>query len=155
MTRAWRLLMHNIHYQLALFLGMLPLQNVQDYQLPVTVDTQTPITVPASPTADGEIASCPVCGVTYYHRRTLREHMKRHSGETRCPVCYQEFGMKNSVRRHMVIKHGMSKEAVDRLTNRRLRTMEYMARFAEGQEAATEPAPPYTGYGAPSQRDAF
>ena len=63
--------------------------------------------------------------------------------------------MKNSVRRHMVTKHGMSREAVDRLTNKRLTTMEYMSRFTEGHEAAAEAASQDAGYGAQSKRDEF
>ena len=59
---------------------------------------------------------CPVCGASYAHRRTLLEHMKKHSGKTTCPVCQQTFSMASNLRRHMVKMHGMARAEVDRIT---------------------------------------
>ena len=72
--------------------------------------------------------SCPVCGVSYSHHRSLFEHMKKHRGETRCPVCGQEFARKLNMRQHMVARHGMSRQEVDRVTNKRLTAADYSAR---------------------------
>ena len=60
-----------------------------------------------------------MCGTGYHHRRTLHEHMKKHKGQTRCPVCQMEFSVMFAMRRHMVQRHGMTKDEVDRITNKR------------------------------------
>ena len=92
-------------------------------------------------TADkpGELR-CNICGSSYTHRRTLIEHMKKHRGETRCPICGQELAVMRNLRKHMVTIHRMPKTEVDRLTNKRMSTMEsygYVPEDAEGSAGAT------------------
>ena len=61
----------------------------------------------------------------------MKSHMKKHRGQTRCPICHQEFSVVNYLRRHMVNKHGMSREEVDRMTNKRKTTKEILAQLTE------------------------
>ena len=70
------------------------------------------------PFADG-YATCPICGSRYAQRYNLVRHMKKHSGLTRCPCCHQEFSVMGGLRRHMIRTHDMSKQDVDRITNKR------------------------------------
>ena len=70
----------------------------------------------------GGHVTCQICGSTYAHRDNLVKHMKVHSGQTRCPRCHQTYGGMYNLRRHMMNKHGMSKEEVDMVTNKRLST---------------------------------
>ena len=69
-----------------------------------------------------DAAVCQICGARYAQRTNLVEHMKKHNGQTRCSVCHQEYHSMRNLRRHMVSKHGMSKEEVDRMTNKRHQT---------------------------------
>ena len=77
------------------------------------------ITLPLSVSAGQGPCICPVCGASYTYRRGLSEHMKKHTGKTTCPLCQQTFGMLYHMRRHMVNKHGMAKEDVAKITNKR------------------------------------
>ena len=45
--------------------------------------------------------------------------MKKHSGKTTCSLCQQMFGTVNHMRKHMHLAHSMSREEVDRITNKR------------------------------------
>ena len=80
------------------------------------------------PAVEGGPLSCPLCPASYTHQRSLKEHMKKHRGQTRCPVCHQEFSMMNCVRRHLVNTHGMSRAQVDSVTNRRSTAVNYLTR---------------------------
>ena len=84
-------------------------------------------------TAGVEDVRCPICSAAYKCRNSLLKHMKKHEGQTRCPICQQELSMVGNLRRHMVTKHSMSKQEVDRLTNKRLNTTEYEALFSQEQ----------------------
>ena len=59
--------------------------------------------------------------------------MKKHQGQTKCSVCQHEFSAVYNLRRHLVMKHGMSRLEVDRMTNKRLNTIEHAALFSKGQ----------------------
>ena len=79
-------------------------------------------TVPHSFTAllfAADAAVCQICGARYSQRSTLWQHLKKHFGQTRCLVCHKEYQAMRNLRRHMVTNHGMSKEEVDRITNKR------------------------------------
>ena len=57
------------------------------------------------------------------------------------------------MRRHMVNKHGMSREAVDRITNKRKSAMDMLAqRLASAVEGESASAAPLAG---PPYSDAF
>ena len=71
------------------------------------------------PFSAGSPHACPICGVSYTHRGSLIEHMKKPSGKTTCPICQQMSATVNHLRRHMRNVHSMSREEVDRITNKR------------------------------------
>ena len=59
--------------------------------------------------------------------------MKKHKGQTRCPICGLELGVVRTMRVHMVKVHGMSRQEVDRVTNKRMTTMECLAQASDGK----------------------
>ncbi|XP_043240054.1 protein tramtrack, beta isoform-like isoform X6 [Amphibalanus amphitrite] len=63
--------------------------------------------------------SCHICGRTYSQRCTLTEHLKKHTGQTKCKICHQTLSTVCLMRKHMVKAHKMSREEVDKLTNKR------------------------------------
>ena len=58
--------------------------------------------------------------------------MKKHQGQTRCPICLKEFSDIHNMRVHMTTLHGMSKQEVNRVTNKRKTTMECVTQASDG-----------------------
>ena len=101
-------------------------------------------------TGDNRGHHCPICGLTYSHRRTLSTHMKSHEGQASCGICGQQFSMTQNMRRHMMLKHNMSRQEVDRMTDNRLgrHALQDMAQHTAGvaaEEIVSPPFPPSRG----------
>ena len=64
--------------------------------------------------------TCHICGASYAYRRNLKEHLKKHQGQTTCPLCGQQLSGMRNMRRHMVTRHGLPQHQVDMMTNKRV-----------------------------------
>ncbi|XP_043240053.1 protein tramtrack, beta isoform-like isoform X5 [Amphibalanus amphitrite] len=62
---------------------------------------------------------CSFCGLQYSRRRNFTEHLKKHTGATTCSICNQSFARTYNLRLHMAKTHGLAREEVDRMTNKR------------------------------------
>jgi hypothetical protein len=56
-------------------------------------------TVPFPPHA------CDICGRRYMHRRSLNDHNKSHTEETKCSYCYKKFSKVANLRAHIAAQH--------------------------------------------------
>ena len=77
----------------------------------------------------------------YAYRRNLTEHLKKHTGKTTCPLCQQAFAMVANMRRHMVNTHGLARDEVDRITNKRIAYAGSAVAPVGSSVSATAPAP--------------
>ncbi|KAJ9587694.1 hypothetical protein L9F63_018874, partial [Diploptera punctata] len=50
---------------------------------------------------------CSVCGKVFRHPKSLRQHRKTHTGETKCPVCYMVMSRKYELRVHLRKRHNI------------------------------------------------
>ena len=101
-------------------------------------------------TGESRGEQCPICGAVYSHRYSLSQHMKKHEGQTRCSICGQQLSMMHHLRRHMMLKHNMSRQEVDRITNNRLgkhalQDQQRAAAMIGEPSVPPSEGPPYTG----------
>ena len=99
--------------------------------------------VTVSVVSAGEGEQCPICGAVYIYRNSLAAHMKSHDGQTRCSVCGQHFSTMPTLRRHLLMKHNMSRQEVDRVTNNRRALREAMHVQCAATKAGAESIPPH------------
>ena len=77
-----------------------------------------PPTLPVFSGAQEKPHTCEICGAGYTYRRSLKKHLKIHTGETTCPMCKQAFSAMYALRRHLRVTHRFNQEAVDTITKR-------------------------------------
>nr|XP_018916105.1 PREDICTED: zinc finger and BTB domain-containing protein 48-like [Bemisia tabaci] len=51
--------------------------------------------------------ACDLCRTSYKHPKGLRDHMKKHSGETKCDLCWKVFSTISSLKTHMKLTHNL------------------------------------------------
>ena len=61
---------------------------------------------------------CEVCGRTFQHSGSLRNHSKVHMGATRCPLCERTYNRVPDLRVHLTTVHQLSAADVYRLVPR-------------------------------------
>jgi hypothetical protein len=59
---------------------------------------------------------CDICGKVFSHHRSMNDHKKMHTGDTRCPICQKTFSKVANLRAHYKAQHldhvGVSLESV-------------------------------------------
>ncbi|EEB19716.1 conserved hypothetical protein [Pediculus humanus corporis] len=52
---------------------------------------------------------CEICGKTFKHRDSRRQHYKSHEGSTECPICHNVLSRKYELKVHMRKRHNIIK----------------------------------------------
>ena len=50
---------------------------------------------------------CVICGASYSHSKSLKSHLRYHTGETECYLCHKVLSRKTHVTRHLMVMHGI------------------------------------------------
>jgi len=60
-----------------------------------------------SGTAGGSQWVCEVCGKSFKHKDSRRQHYKTHEGSTECPICHSVLSRKYELKVHMRKRHNV------------------------------------------------